>query len=369
VLKLDALDTVYFGTGKPFNKEGDNWTDSMFPPAPSVLYGALRTAYFADNISLFNKANTAEDPTLNLRLKGIFLISDTKPGTIYFPMPLDLVTLVGAEDQVFLLSLQENYFVSNCPTSMVLMLKENQLVETVEGGVIDHLSMADYLSGGKGGFPYHMLTEFITREMKVGIGIDDDKGTAQDTMLYRIGMIRPEIAERRGKGIRNRKLSLLVDYEGLQFPARGLIKAGGEGKAAEFEPCDEKMIALMRQMPIQWPAHGTKFKVYLATPAKFEKGWLPGWLDETTLEGTYQGIRLKLLTAAIGKPLPIGGYDMEARRPKPMMRAVPAGSVYYFEILDGTDLTEAIRKFHYENISDVDAGQGFGLAFAGGVQE
>ena len=37
----------------------------------------------------------------------------------------------------------------------------------------------------------------------------------------------------------------------------------------------------------------------------------------------------------MGKYTSIGGFDVERGRPKPMKRAVPAGSVYYFELLEG----------------------------------
>ena len=360
MLKLEALDTVYFGTGKPFNMDGDNWIDSMFPPAPSVLYGALRSAYFAENKSLIEKANKPDDPTLSLRLKGVFLLAEN---ALYFPIPLDLVRYkTRNKDQVFLLELREHRWVSSCPTAMVLAAFDDQQAETVEMGLLDHLTMGSYLSGEQGGFPFRKLQEFVTREPKLGIGRNDAKRVAQDHLLYRIGMLRPESVNPRGKSFGSRKLNILLDYEGLELPQKGFVKLGGESKAAVYEHCDDDWI---QNMDIQWPQHGNRFKFYPATPAKFSKGWLPGWVDENSLTGTYNGTKLKLLTAAVGKPVPIGGFDLKSGQPKPMMRAVPAGSVYYFEILDGTNLTEAMEKFHYVNVSDFDAQQGFGLAFAG----
>ena len=141
------------------------------------------------------------------------------------------------------------------------------------------------------------------------------------------------------------------------------MKVGGESRAMLYEHCETEDIGGLN-MDYSGMG-GDKFKVYLATPAKFKKGWLPDWIDEETLIGKFNGISLKLLTAAIGKCVPIGGFDMKRKKPKPMLRAVPAGSVYYFKILDGCNLGEAMSCFHYSNISDFDAKQGFGLAFAG----
>jgi CRISPR-associated protein Cmr3 len=40
----------------------------------------------------------------------------------------------------------------------------------------------------------------------------------------------------------------------------------------------------------------------------------------------------------------IGGWNMAKNQPKPMRKAVPAGSVYYFR-LENEDYTEKIEKF------------------------
>ena len=108
------------------------------------------------------------------------------------------------------------------------------------------------------------------------------------------------------------------------------------------------------------------FKVIFSTPAIFEKGWLPKWIDEKTLIGEYNDLKLKLLAAAIGKPLSIGGFDMKKRMPKPMYKAIPAGSVYYFELLEGK-MDNVQNIFHQRSISEIYPEQGFGIAYVGKV--
>ena len=76
-------------------------------------------------------------------------------------------------------------------------------------------------------------------------------------------------------------------------------------------------------------------------------------------------ISLKLITAAVGKPIPVGGWDMAKGKAKPTYRAVPAGSVYYFELKDKNRINNLINAFHYQNISDKRSKEGFGLAFIG----
>jgi len=111
------------------------------------------------------------------------------------------------------------------------------------------------------------------------------------------------------------------------------------------------------------------FKLFLATPAIFENGWLPYWIKEENLEGEFNGIKLRLIGCSIGKFNLIGGWNIVKEEPKPMHKAAPAGSVYYFEILDDSP-PEAIKEaFHFRNISDINSEEGFGLSLIGEVKK
>lgn len=364
MLKLKALDTLFFRDGKPFNKDGDNWVSCFFPPASSVFYGAIRSAFFADNISQLRLANTSGDPTSTLRIKGVFLLINNN---LYFPLPLDMVKNKGKKEIVRLLNLKECNFVSNCPTEMVLLADEGSEVESIKDGLLDDISLKDYLSGTVQQLPFRQMSEFVTQEPKIGVGLNPVTGQVRDGHLYRVGMVRPSTISKKSQGNYNtRNVSILIDFEGLTLPPEGFMKVGGEGKAAYYEHYEGGSIATSTSDWVNFDTN--RFKVYLATPAKFSNGWLPNWIDETTLTGTYKGHSLRLLTAAIGRYVSIGGFDIKENRPKTMVRTVPAGSVYYFEILDNSKIQEVVKKFHYSNISDFDSDQGFGLSFVGVVQ-
>ena len=92
---------------------------------------------------------------------------------------------------------------------------------------------------------------------------------------------------------------------------------------------------------------------------------MPLW----ALKEDLNGVKLRLLTAAIGKPVPIGGFDIRARIPKKMRRAVPAGSVYYFEVEDESRINDVIQWLHNRSVSDQeeDRRQGFGIAYIGRI--
>ena len=98
------------------------------------------------------------------------------------------------------------------------------------------------------------------------------------------------------------------------------------------------------------------------------QGWLPSFLDKK-LEGYWEelGLNVKLITAATSKPKYIGGFDMKKRRPKPMTRMLPAGSVLYFKILDEVEKIKLPRKIKL--IDDgVKAKEGFGIAYLATVK-
>ena len=48
-------------------------------------------------------------------------------------------------------------------------------------------------------------------------------------------------------------------------------------------------------------------------------------------------------------------------------RAVPAGSVYYFRLINGANVDTVLDCLHYKNIGDQRTQEGFGLAYVGAV--
>ncbi|MEJ8304453.1 type III-B CRISPR module-associated protein Cmr3 [Saccharibacillus sacchari] len=137
-------------------------------------------------------------------------------------------------------------------------------------------------------------------------------------------------------------------------------------------------------------------RMVLATPAYFRKGWIPGWLDENLVSkerGQYQengnakylwktNIKLQLRWACVPRWQPVSGwaYDLrtngDQRLPQERMvrRMVPAGSVYFFEVLEG-DPSELAQELWLKSVSDRnrraeahDREDGFGLALWGSWQ-
>ena len=65
-MQIKPTDSLFFGTGKPFNAGADSWTDSSFLPNPSVIWGALFSVLYRDG-----KVKTTEKE--KLKIKNIYL--------------------------------------------------------------------------------------------------------------------------------------------------------------------------------------------------------------------------------------------------------------------------------------------------------
>jgi CRISPR-associated protein Cmr3 len=193
-------------------------------------------------------------------------------------------------------------------------------------------------------------------EKKTGIKKSRKTLSSEEGYLYRIPMVKLK-----------KEASLLIEIDGISnCPGSGLLQIGGEGKIVKIEK-KESDNQLMTLMDINFKFENKIFKLYFATSAIFENGWLPRWVNKSTFEGEYKGIKVKLVSCAIGKFNLIGGWDLANNRPKPMYKAVPAGSVYYFKILDDTPAEKIKEVFHLKNISDINLEEGFGLSLLGEV--
>lgn len=373
LVKIVPFDTLFFRDGKPFSMGDDTWANGIFPPLPSTIYGSMRSAYisykgdlkkFCDG-EMKQQIGTPIEKSGNFKIRGLYL---QRGNDILFPMPLDLVRDKNEDkNKVYRMKLDStngrDLFFSNLDLSSFLFPNNIENVEIVENGFIDVFLFKDYLNAAENTFSYSYLQELVLIEPKIGIKRSNDTHTAEEGHLYRVGMNR--VAQINPDKTIN-EVSILVDFIGLDdFPAHCILKIGGEGKSAVTKKINDFQIPQLSLETKNKINKERRFKVYLTTPAIFKNGWLPEDI-KTNFEWEKNGLKLKLLSAAVGKPISIGGWDINAKQPKVMRKCVPAGSVYYFEILEG-DADKIIQEFHYKNISCFGPEEGFGLAFVGGI--
>jgi len=345
IIEIKPLDTLFFRDGKPFSMGEETWADTIFPPYLSTIYGALRTAWFSENIKEFEKLsrndfNTENDPTNELKVKNITL----KQGDDFlFPIPRDI--LQNKEQDLQRLKFSDKEYFSSAKDSNLLIAPSDDIFSYEPSWILE-LDLIDYLDDKISNFENPKKNLFKS-EPKIGIARDRVSHSSEEGKLYRVGMLRFK-----------EDVKIYVDFEGIEIN-KNYFKLGGEGKFVTFQKIDTKPDIIMPD------TIDNNFLLYLSTPAMFEKGWIPRWIDEHSLQGMIPNtsMEVKLITAAIGKPLNIGGFDMAKKEPKPMYKAVPEGSVYYFKILSGNK--EELIKIHGKPLSDIYPEQGFGICYVG----
>lgn len=342
---IDPIDNFFFRSPIPYEAGGETtMIHGDFPPLPSAYAGAFR-ALIKDHVELRFK----------IGWNGLWLKE-----SMYFPKPLDLyVSKKENEDRTLFKSMElRKKSLSNYPLEYIPFIPQRQM-EKEKNQAVSYLSehsLLQYLNGDRLEIAGVDLRSYMKEEAKLGIAVDQGSGTSRDQLLYQITYIRPTAGLKLAV---ETNLSLSENWTDENGEGT-VIKLGGEGKNARIRPTDHVISA-----PVQ--SDGTKyFKLYLASPAIFKKGWLPGWLDEKTMTGWFKykkrEIKVRLLSACVGRKALCGGFGYDRiykeYRPRELRYGVPAGSVYYFEILQG-DFDDALKLFHMKCISDYREGMGF----------
>jgi CRISPR-associated protein Cmr3 len=401
-LWIEPLDVLFFRDSKPFTAGESFRAKSAFPPTPYPFVGAIRSRVLAEVLPLigsdFQKyqghiTKIANYPELDkivavlgdtesygkLEFRGPFLARREQDGPceLFFPAPFDLFEkqrlnpLGAVPDEV-----QFNSSHGDGEENVLRVLwSRKALGSELKDVFLSNQGLRRYLQGE---IPREdeRNKEFFWRELRVGIALKPGRRTVEEGMFYMPEMIR--LADKTGFVLEVAGLSFANTSINYNFPREGLLQLGGESRGAYYQTLEEgNPLSKLEELgaALEGQIQQTRrFKLYLASPAIFENGWLPDFItDRAKLEGSIEGLHVQLVAAAVGKPLPIGGWDLANKRPKTMYKAVPPGSVYFFELLEG-DVQDAFNAFHFkcrlqQEAKDVKLKElakiGFGLTFVG----
>jgi CRISPR-associated protein Cmr3 len=382
-LFIEPLDVMFFRDGKPFVAGQSHLAQSVFPPTSLTFQGAIRSTILTVTgigVERFRLAQQgADDPEATqmmeeiggstsfgrLRLRGPFVASVSEEIPIptiaeeWYPCPADVLRRRGddASDPTRLLPVDQPPWMSDLLDALWPLWAFSGARVEAANGLVSGAEMTRYLTGD---VPQVMrLNHFVTREERLGIALSMGKKVAREGQLYTL-----EVCRFNATG--GRRFGFLLGVEGTtRLPDRGMLALGGERRAATYE-----QIATS-----PWPeGHGVsqaidatrRFILYLATPAIFtnEPLWLPDFVDSNALTGTRHDVTIKVRAVAAGRPIPIGGWDLAANHPRAMHPAVPAGSVYWCEVLSGTG-QDVMQAFHGQCLSSMFAEIGLGQTFVG----
>ncbi len=334
---IEPHDVWMFRDNKPFTAQQSFVARSMFPPTPQTMQGAIRThvierasvgwsAYARgespDLRQLVGTPPTADGPGElgSLRLRGPF-VARRENGRIrrLTQMPMDVFRRKEDLSQLVRLMPHPLDFETESPLAgwQPLRLSPDAIPEEYEEarGWLDDAALVEYMRGAtpssavKPGDLYHY-------DERIGLGLVHERRVAAEALLYHAEFVR--LCD--GVG-------LLAGVSDGLLDERGILNLGGEARAAYYETVDYAPPTVEAQ---------DRLTLVLLTPAYFSGGWQPANGDWTP----WVGATGRLVSAVIGKPLLISGWDVARNRAKTLYHYVPAGSVYRFEnaVWQGQDI-------------------------------
>jgi CRISPR-associated protein Cmr3 len=357
-LEIEPYDVVLFRDARPFGVATASGSASgLFPPPPSVVYGAVRTAAYRAHGAVLRRDGAPEVPEDvaavwgDASTHGMVHLRGPLPactaGEVFWPTPATIlrqkhgtalvVTTPPARAVFTASSASANLRPAWCPVAGV---------QVPAGGYLTTTGLSAYLSGSVPPTESHRAEDaLVTLEPRNGIALEGSLRTVSTGALFTMGFRRL------------REAIVIVGWiegdEGKPLPDEGALRLGQDGKLARFR---------MRQtssgdFPPCLRAANPRFLVYLATSALFAQGWLPSWIDPATLTTRRADFRARLVSVAMDRPRVLGGWDLAQRRPRALRRLAPAGAVYFFECDTTNDAEAAIDALHGQCISE-EAGDG-----------
>ncbi len=332
-IQMEPIDTLFFRDGTPFSAGSASQEDvgGLFPPHPASMAGALRAAIARLNgwtgngrwpQQLNDTLGDGPNDLGQISLTGPFLLRDGQP---LFPAPRHL--LGSSEGGVWRprTILRPGSPIA-CDLGDEVVLPE---VPPHGGGV----EVAD-LKAGDGWWLTRLGLEAVLRgevppstevmpsrdlwreERRIGLERNDASRTAQEGMLYSTRHVRAL-----------RGVALGVRISGLPetwaLPFGQIVALGGEGRLAE---CRQWQGDLAIDMPLTEIGAGRRLALIALSPLDLEEAFCRGSQPLTALGNA------RVVSACLGRPQRIGGWNSLTRRPLPLRSVLPAGSVLFCEL-------------------------------------
>ncbi len=366
-LNIEPRDPVILRDGRPFGADSGTKMRTLPWPYPQTVTGTVRTilgkaqnqGFGSDGIALL----------LNVAIAGVFPQADQ---TLYFHSPADLLLRPDVIPSSIALrpepgSSGNSIVPSELPALAALPRGIPEFKPTPTKAFVSSEWLAKWLVEQP--VPADLSSSFnvdvAESEQRQHVAIDPSTAAAQDEMLFSTVGLRLKkgfsmSARVRGDEAAAKTLESLRSYHPF----------GGERRLAWFERVARPAAGWSCPASIQsaFAAKPQRIRMMLATPGLFASGWIPEWLQrQEPVPGT-NNLRLRLVSAAVERWLPVSGwsYDRRTFGAKSLRRLTPAGTVYFCELLPGSDPTE-LAALWLEPVSDAaqDRRDGYGLAIWG----
>ena len=369
-INIEPIDTLFFRDARSFSAGIDTVAEFEFP-SPLTFFGAIGTAVL-DNTGSTDLKDfvNKEHPKLGkydselkntiMKLKGPFL---HKEDETFFPPPANL-WVHGEKPYTCYVSkpyktgwkwdIKKEHI---RPLKMPSIEKIKPIDEYISASVL-----AQYLSNSlPQALPSSTKPEedFFLREIRYGHAISKKSLTVCKGYLYTSTHLRFE-----GKKCVKNGFTLIAEGIDELDISNKTIFLGGDRRKAMITVCNANKLIPAQPEVLKKIQSAKRFFIYLTTPAIFTNGWykdLPKEFNDAVMVG-----------AAVNKPLYISGWKKSGKgfggEPRPIRKAVPAGSVYFFEAESWDDgkFETFYKEYHFgESLSDEYPSAGFGIGLIG----
>lgn len=388
-------DVLFFRGGRPFSAGESHGGFGAQLPWPSTVYGFLRTTLAehradlprgADPFAVFRAASP--HPLLGnasqaggLRAAGPFIVERRRggPWRLLLATPADLLrhTARGTVSQPSLQPRAGSRFAgggSSGEDALDRLPVGRHLVQITEAqGFVSPGQLATYLAGSwpastASASQPRRAEEVFAVERRVGIARTPGEQVTEEGMLYAAGFLR--LAD--GPDLERALAFVVAAGAGWDAAAPPQLprtaRMGGEGRCVDLSASPLALPPLS-----QPPAGATGLLLYLATPAVWERGWLPDWVGgdlkiKASLHPQLAG--WELVSVASGPAQALSGWDLARGGPKATRMAVPPGAVYRLAPPEGASLSAvapALAALHGAStaVDPSDRQMGWGLALLG----
>lgn len=341
---LDPEDKLFFRDSVPF---GTGRMRSIFPPAPSVFYGAIRAEIVRRSGLSWSEfyQNQGVSPEMKKWVgtsgkEGEFSISlmclyDHKTNGFLYPAPADMVVCVPERNpkadripsgqlSFMVPEKRENEFekfASDCRLDWK-KIDHSIYIRSLKGTWVTAQMLDLWLKGKSGsvvepGKDFFHIPDLVQFDSRIGIEIEDGYNRVKKGQIYNIEMLE---FKKGSDGLSRFAFAVETNLPVNILGESGRLLLGGERKSVFYNKVDKNpsLEAVMHSDFTLLPADKT-FKLSFLTPCSFKDGDTPeAWKNY-------------LQTAMVGDYMAFAGYDIAKNKPKPLKRFVPAGSVYWFE--------------------------------------
>ena len=240
-------------------------------------------------------------------------------------------------------------------------------------GYWTHREVVDWLSGKRviKMDPEERESRTLPVRLEPHVTLEADTLTAEEGGLF-CAMIRETLVHHHGTVF---EWGILARSEVGTLTPEDVVTLGGDRRLARLETVDLGLDALPRALADSFSRGPTGLRVLCVSPAYFENGWLPDGFGSTDdgegFVGKLPGLASDIIlrAAIVPRPEHVSGWDMAKDRgrgaPKPSLRLVPAGAIYFFAKRDGSPFTQTDAKTLWLSAWGQNNHQGFGRIVPG----